>query len=148
MAELNSQNIEPRIAEKGSLGNARGALEADIERLSKEIIEKRNLLEHKDLSDRELVKKTLEPIIKQAAVQPQIAASQSSSTQQSVLPDYLQDSSADVKLQVEKLIDLTLHQGIEKAVKAAGKTNAFVLDAFHDALTDKLHDILKQKGVI
>ena len=136
--ELNSQNIEHK------------ALEADIERLSKEIAEKRNLLEHKDLSDRELVKKSLEPIIKQAAVQTQIAASQPSSIQQSVLPDYLQNSSAsaDVKLQVEELVDLTLRQGIEKAVKAAGKTNAFVLDAFHDALTDKLHGILKQKGIL
>ncbi|MCL5004423.1 MAG: hypothetical protein M1170_00545 [Patescibacteria group bacterium] len=134
--ELNSQNIEHK------------ALEADIERLSKEIAEKRNLLEHKDLSDRELVKQTLHPIIKQTAVQPQAAASQPSSAQSSVLPDYLQDSSTDVKLQVEELIDLTLHQGIEKAVKAAGKTNAFVLDAFHDALTDKLHGILKQKGIL
>ena len=134
--ELNSQNIEHK------------ALEADIERLSKEIAEKRNLLEHKDLSDRELVKQTLHPIIKQTAVQPQAAASQPLSAQSSVLPDYLQDSSADVKLQVEELVDLTLHQGIEKAVKAAGKTNAFVLDAFHDALTDKLHGILKQKGIL
>lgn len=136
MSELNIQNIEHK------------ALEADIERLSKEIAEKRNLLEHKDLSDRELVKQILHPIIKQAVVQPQDAASQPSPAQSNVLPDYLQDSSSDIKLQVEELVDLTLHQGIEKAVKAAGKSNAFILDAFHDALTDKLHDILKQKGIL
>ncbi len=136
MSELNSQNIEHKV------------LEADIERLSKEIAEKRSLLEHKDLPDRELVKQTLHPIIKQAVVQSQAAANQPSPAQSNVLPDYLQDSSADVKLQVEELVDLTLHQGIEKAVKAAGKTNAFVLDAFHDALTDKLHGVLKQKGIL
>ncbi len=124
------------------------ALEADIERLGKEIVEKKKLLEHKNLSDRELVKQTLHPIIKQAAVEPQTAASQISSTQSNVLPNYLQNSSTDVKVEVEKLVDLTLHQGIEKVAKIASKSNAFILDAFHDALTDKMYEELKKRKLI
>ncbi len=124
------------------------AIEADIERLAKEIAEKKNLPEHKSLSDRELIKQALHPIIQQAVVQSQVAASQPSAIQSDILPDYLQDSPSDIKIQVEELIGLTLRQGVEKAVKTAVKSNAFVLDAFHDALTDKLHEELKKRGII
>jgi len=129
-------------------GGEHKALEADIERLGKEIAEKRSLLEHKSLSDRELVKQTLHPIIKQAAVEPQTVASQPSLAQSNILPNYLQNSSTDIKIEVEKLIDLTLHQGIEKVVKIASKSNAFILDAFHDALTDKMYEELKKRKLI
>src|SRR3990167_4736006 len=126
MSELNFQNME------------HGVLEADIEKLSKEIAEKRNLLEHKNLSERELVRKSLEPIIKQMS-----ASSQQSDVNgrlsdipvedgnNQILPDYLKDSPNEIKIQVEKLIDLVFHQGIMKAVKEAQKTGGFVLDAFH-----------------
>lgn len=124
------------------------ALEADIERLGKEISEKKKLLEHKSLSDRELVKQTLYSVVKQAIIEPQTAASQSSSAQSNVLPNYLQNSSTDVKMEVEKLIDLTLHQGVEKAIKAAVKSDSFILDAFHDALTDKMYEELKKRKLI
>jgi len=124
------------------------ALEADIERLGKEISEKKKLLEHKNLSDRELVKQTLHSVVKQAAVEPQTVASQSSPAQSNVLPNYLQNSSMDVRVEVEKLIDLTLHQGVEKAIKAAVKSDSFILDAFHDALTDKMYEELKKRKLI
>ena len=124
------------------------ALEADIERLGKEISEKRKLLEHKNLSDRELVKQTLHSVVKQAIIEPQTAVSQPSPTQSNVLPNYLQNSSTDVKVEVEKLIDLTLHQGVEKAIKAAVKSDSFILDAVHDALTDKMYEELKKRKLI
>ncbi|MEK7162911.1 MAG: hypothetical protein AAB696_01340 [Patescibacteria group bacterium] len=124
-------------------------LEADIERLSKEIAEKRNLLEHKNLSDRELVKKSLEPMIRQAPINQQSAISNQQSTAGSqVLPNYLKDLPAETKLQVEQLIDLTFHQGIGKVIKRALRASPFILDAFHDALTDKLHDELKKRKLI
>lgn len=124
------------------------ALEADIERLSREIAEKKNLLEYKSLSGKELVKQTIQPIVQQAVAQQQAAIIQASKIEEEILPDYLKDSSGDVKLQVEKLVDLTLHYGIEKAVKIAAKSDAFVMDAFHDALADKLHEELKNRKII
>ena len=61
------------------------------------------------------------------------------------LPDYLKDAPDDIKLQVEKLIDLAMHYGVEKAAKAASRLNAFVVDAFHDAIADRLYDELKNR---
>lgn len=137
MPELNSQNMEHR------------ALEADIERLNKEIAEKKNQLENKSLSDRELIKQTIQPIIQQTVIQSQPAASQSSSTVQSnILPNYLKDLPAETKLQIEQLIDLTFHQGIEKVINRALRASPFILDSFHDALTDKLHEELKKRKLI
>ena len=137
MPEINQQNFEHSI------------LEADIERLSKEIAEKRNLLEHKNLSERELIKKSLEPMIKQTQLSDQRPTTDDQRQIGSqVLPNYLKDSPLEIKLQVEKLIDAFFHQGIEKTIKEAQKNNDFVLDAFHDALTDKLHEELKKRKLI
>ena len=124
-------------------------IERDIERLSKEIAEKKNLPEYKEVPEKELIKQTLEPIIKSAAVsQPAAAVSSQSKSDNQTLPNYLNDSPLEVKLQVEKLVESVFRQGIEKAVKEASKNSAFVLDAFHDALTDKLYDELKKRKLI
>ena len=137
--ETNQQNFEHSI------------LEADIERLSKEIAEKRNLLEHKNLSERELIKKSLEPMIRQQPLvgnQQSDVSGQLSDVNSQILPNYLKDSPLEIKLQVEKLIDAFFHQGIGKTIKEAQKNGDFVLDAFHDALTDKLHKELKKRKLI
>ncbi len=137
MTEVNQQNFEHSV------------LEADIERLGKEIAEKRNLLEHKNLSERELIKKSLEPMIELA--QPPNQQPTTDDQQQigiQVLPNYLKDSSLEIKFQVEKLIDSVFHRGIINAAKEAQKSGGFVLDAFHDALTDKLHEELKRRKLI
>ena len=110
MPEINQQNFEHSI------------LEADIERLSKEIAEKRNLLEHKNLSERELIKKSLEPMIKQTQLSDQRPTTDDQQQIGSqVLPDYLKDSPVEIKLQVEKLIDAFFHQGIKKPLKKLKK---------------------------
>jgi len=143
MTEINYQNTE-------SVQGKRNALETDIERLSKEIIEKRNLLEHKNLSERELVKQILHPLMGQPLDQ-QARTSVVQLTapiEKTILPDYLKDSPEEVKLQVEELVDLVFRQGIMKAVKEAQKAGGFILDAFHDALTDKLHEELKKRKLI
>jgi hypothetical protein len=124
-------------------------IEQDIERLGKEIAEKKALAEHKELSEKELLRQALEPLVKQPISQPIKPQKQPApSTEEQILPDYLKDSPAEIKLQVEKLIDSVFHQGIEKTVKEANKAGAFILDAFHDALTDKLYDELKSRKLI
>jgi len=124
-------------------------IEKDIERLSREVKEKRNLPEYKELTEKELVKKSLEPMIKLVpqAGEP-VVKSQQSTVSSQVLPNYLKDSPAEIKLQVEKLVDAVFHQGLEKTVKEANRAGAFILDAFHDALTDKLYEELKQRKLI
>lgn len=124
------------------------AFEADIKRLSNEIAEKKKLLEYKNLSSKELVRQTIQPIIQQAVIQSQAVVQQTSNIEKDIFPEYFKNSSDDAKIQVEKLIDLTLHHGIEKAVKVAVKSNAFILDAFHDALMEKFHEELKKRKII
>lgn len=139
MAEVNQQNFEHNI------------LEADIERLSKEIAEKRNLLEHKNLSERELIKKSLEPMIRE---QPSVSGQQSdvsgqlSDVNSKILPNYLKNSPPEIIFIVKELVNSLFHQGIEKVIKRAHRANPFILDAFHDALTDKLYEELKKRKLI
>ena len=123
-------------------------IEQDIERLSKEIAEKKKMPEYKEMPERELIKQTIQPLMGRPSSQPTPAVGQPPSTQKTVLPDYLRDSPAEIKLQVEKLVDSVFHQGIEKTVKAAKEAGPFILDAFHDALTDKLYDELKKRNLI
>lgn len=123
-------------------------IEQDIERLSREVKEKRNLPEYKEVPERELIKQTLQPLIRPSAPAAPSVAKPAPSTEETILPDYLKDSPAEIKLEVEKLVDAIFHQGIEKTVKEANRAGAFVLDAFHDALTDKLYEELKKRNLI
>jgi len=145
MPDINHQNFEPFESTQGK----HGALEADIKRLSKEIAEKRNLPEYKDLSERKLVKKSLEPMFRQTVSQPPTAQPMTQPMSQSqILPDYLKDAPLEIKLRVEELVDSLFHQGIEKVVSRARRASPFILDAFHDALTDKLYEELKRRKLI
>lgn len=124
-------------------------IEKDIERLNKEIIEKRNLPEYKKVPEKELVRQALQPLIKQQVNYPiQTQKQPIIRSEDKILPDYLKDSPVELKLHVEKLLNLVFHQGIKKTVKEASRAGAFVLDALHDALTDKLYEELKNRGLI
>lgn len=68
--------------------------------------------------------------------------------QNPALPNYLQNEPSQTKLKVEKLLDLAWHSGIKRAAMEARDSGPIVLDAFHDALTDKIYNELKQKGLL
>ena len=85
-------------------------LEQDIERLSREVAEKKNLPEHKETPEREIVKITIQPVIQKAADDVSKTAAAAAPTEESVLPDYLKESPAELKLKVEKLVDVVLIQ--------------------------------------
>ncbi|MBZ1348876.1 MAG: hypothetical protein KY053_01410 [Candidatus Liptonbacteria bacterium] len=72
----------------------------------------------------------------------------SKKTSDSVFPDYLEDYPEELKLEVERLINIAWNKGIEAAVKTANYQGPFIIDAFHDALTDKLYKKFKEKGLI
>lgn len=48
---------------------------------------------------------------------------------------------------VKALVDMAFHEGVAKAVEEAKKTgDAYLIDAFHDALVDEVYDtLLKEK---
>jgi hypothetical protein len=64
------------------------------------------------------------------------------------LPKYLDKESPELKLKVEKLLDMAIHKGIKAASNEARNTSPLVMDAFHDALTDKLYGELKSRGLL
>jgi hypothetical protein len=122
------------------------ALEADIKRLAQEIQETRGINPE---NVKEAVREKLHDRFyapNQNANQATTTANSSGDTASSVLPGYLQSAPADIKYHVEKLIDFAWHEGIFKAIKKAREDDPLILDAFHDALTDKVYDALKTRG--
>ena len=115
------------------------ALEQDIERLAGDIKDRKisGVVEQK-----RAIKESLGQVIKPASISSQPA----SRTQSNVLPSYLQDTPDTVKLNVEKSLDLAWHKGVLAAANQAKKGDPLILDAFHDAVTDKLYEELKKRG--
>ncbi len=118
-------------------------LENDIERLSKEVQERKLKPEQAEVPEHEIVRSVLgEKIQAQPPVQ------QATPQQTTVLPAYMQQEPPEIQLQVEKLIDLLFHKGLDAAIKEARKQEPLVLDAFHDSLTSKLYSELKKRKLI
>lgn len=66
----------------------------------------------------------------------------------SPLPAYAQNAPAEVKLEIEYLLDLAFQKGIATALSASKKSPYFVQDAFHDALAGRLYPELQKRGVL
>jgi hypothetical protein len=122
------------------------ALEADIKILAQEVARQRESPENVSLGEKELLKQAIKsmpppppPTQNQPIPQP---------PRKSPIPDYAQNAPAEVKLEIEYLLDLAFHHGIARAVAEAKKSPAFVLDAFHDALAGKLYPEFKKRGIV
>jgi len=122
------------------------ALEADIKVLAEEIKRHGETPEGGNLAGKELLKQVIQSL-PTAAPQDQAVSPPPSSAKGS-LPDYAQSASAEVKLEIEYLLDVAFHHGIAKANAEAKQSPPFVLDAFHDALAGKLYPELKRRGLM
>ena len=118
-------------------------LEQDIAPLAAEIREHKS---QPSESGRDVVRAKLHEYLRPGVPMPAPSASTQKNTGNQMLPNYLADSPAEIKFQVEKLIDLAWHKGVMTAVKEARKKEPLVLDAFHDVLTDRLYEELKKRG--
>jgi len=127
----------------------------DIERLTHELEAKRQQLASTSETheDKEILRQVIGERI-QAAPAP--APQQQSSVvvpddpvadTDAEFPNYLAGASSDVKSRVHQLVQIAMHSGIEKATSRAKAESTYVLDAFHDALVDKLYNELKGRGV-
>lgn len=132
MAEQSSQNFE------------HAALEADIKRLATEVQKHREQADSSRMSGQELIKKSLQSMAGTPPPQQQVSQSASASP----LPDYAADASPETKLEIEYLLDLAFHGGIDKANGEAKKSSPFIMDAFHDALVTKLYPELQKRGIV
>ena len=66
----------------------------------------------------------------------------------SPLPAYAQNAPAEIKLEIEYLLELAFRKGIAAAISESAKSPYFVQDAFHDALAGKLYPELQKRGVV
>jgi len=122
------------------------ALEADIQALAKEVKREREAQENKNLGERELLKQAIR-VLPPAPPPVQGQQPPAPPSANSPLPAYAQNSPAEVKLEIEYLIDFAFHHGIAKATAEARKSPPFVLDAFHDALAGKLYPEMQKRGM-
>lgn len=118
-------------------------LEADMQKLAAEVLRHKENPEFRSLGDKELLKKSI-----QSLVPAPVPQADDKSPSSSPLPAYAQKAPAETKLEIEYLLDLAFHQGIEKANKEAQKSSPFVLDAFHDVLTGKLYSEFQRRGLL
>lgn len=127
-------------------------LEADIERLSHDVNLKKNSPESKGMTEREIIKQALYPKV-QNYTQTQATSRQTNNgdiekIEEEIFPDYLKKSSEEIRLKIEELVDLTFRKGIDEAAIQAGKFGPFIVDAYHDVITDKLYEELKVRKLI
>lgn len=65
------------------------------------------------------------------------------------LPSYAKDIPAPVRTAVEELVHIAFEKGIAEGVhKALSYQDPFIIDMFHDALTEKLVAEMKSKNLI
>ncbi len=129
------------------------ALEQDLQRLATEIRKGREHPELRSTGEKELVKEAIRSFPElaprpQTSQTPTAAPTVQPPHPQSPLPAYAQDAPAEVKLEIEYLLDIALRDGIGKALTESKKSPYFVQDAFHDTLAGKLYPVLKKRGVV
>ncbi len=124
--------------------NFQESLEKDIDRLAVEVKERAAQAAAEKLPEREVVKQSLQTLTAQTP----LPAPAQDETASPILPNYLQAGDPRVKIEVERLVELVFKDGLAKAVREAKRHPAFVEDAFHDALVDKLLPELKKRGAL
>jgi hypothetical protein len=82
------------------------------------------------------------------ATTPSVTPLPAASADDSALPVYMKQRSDEDKFVAKKLIDIAWHKGIDVAVREAKTEGVFMLDVLHDALTDKLYEEFKRRGLI
>jgi hypothetical protein len=128
------------------------SLEADMQKLAAEIQGQRERPEMQNANERELVKEAIRSfpqLENNTGVVPSVPATpEHGASSESPLPDYAQNAPAEVKLEIEYLMEVALKQGLGKALSEARKSPYFVQDALHDALTGRLYAELQKRGVV
>jgi len=123
--------------------------EQEVALISKAIESRRNALEREQgiVEEKEIARGIISEKIKEGTpppTPPQSSSQAKNASNKSYL-DVLDEENAQ---KVSVLILLMREKGIKKAILEARENDPYVLDAFHDALVDKLYDELKKDGYI
>ena len=141
------------ISKMDSSSSFEQVLEADMKTLAAEIHRTQEMKDKKNAEGLEVVKEAIRafPQLGRETLDsngvpaaPAVAAAHSSSP----LPAYAQNAPAEIKLEIEYLLDLAFQKGIGAAIQESAKSPYFVQDAFHDALAGRLYPELQKRGVL
>lgn len=147
----NTTNIMPEKI------NHAGDIESEIAELSRQIEDKRRLLEQKqgvisNIDEKELLKEAIADSFSLGEAEISETPEQTENLNQEVKQtptghyfDYLPEDSI---AKVNQLISQVPQVGILGVIKKARQETALVLDAFHDALVDKLYEEMKSRGLL
>lgn len=130
---------------------SKGNIEAEIAELSKQIEQKRNLLESQKgiIEEKELVRTAIgEKISSRPVASSPSPASVSTSKFSVSATSYLDSVDESTEQEINRLLSIVFEKGMEEAIKEAEKGDAFIIDAFHDALVDKMYGELKARGIV
>lgn len=84
----------------------------------------------------------------QAVSQVSTTSTQTAQVGLDVLPEYTKNYSEEAKQKIEELLQVAADKGLDAANSNAEGQLPYILDAFHDALAEKLLPYLKQQGII
>lgn len=122
------------------------AIEADIARLSAEI--KERSAKESAAPSKEALKQALRPVIYQPSPAADAGANDRLEPPSPYLPEYVNQAPQEARLQVETLVDLAFHKGVAEAAAQARLMGPFVVDAFHDALVEKLYSEMQARNLL
>jgi hypothetical protein len=123
-------------------------LEADIAELSKEVQAHAQAPEQPKEAIRGVIGEKLYETSSEGAGSAVGQSSAPVSDPNNPLPDYAAAEPAEVRLEVEKLLDTTMHKGLASGIAEARKKDPATLKLFHDSITEKLYVALKRRGII
>lgn len=123
------------------------AFEEEIKDIASEVKVFQERHRDKEWGDREALKRTIQSMSSNRDTSP-IASDDDEVNDDSILPNYMSEAPESARLEVESLVEKAMREGIEKAVKEASGSSPYILDAFHDALTGKLYEELKKRGLL
>jgi hypothetical protein len=105
-------------------------------------------IDHKEITSA-ILREQAQVIAPTYQPQPMVVPQQKADTQQTNLPTYSKDTPLEIKNVVENLIKLTLEKGLNDGITAALACNdPFLLDLYHDSLTDKLVSEMKARKML
>lgn len=125
-----------------------GKIEAEIAELTKQIEAKRRVLESDNgiIEEKEFVRSAVAEKISE--ITPQFNVQKTSSIKNDNKISYLDNADEETSETVNGLLEIVFSKGIEDAIKEAEKQEPYIMDAFHDALTDKMFEELKTRKII
>jgi NAD-specific glutamate dehydrogenase len=120
--------------------------ETEVTELARAVEEKRQSVEREAGIVAETPKEWVRAAVTEHVLQnePSAAARKTSTTSAS----YLDDLSTEDQQTIHELLSIVEEKGIKQALAVAETKSPYLLDVFHDELTDKLYTTLKERGFI